>query len=130
MSDPRLALLVCTAFSISCAREHVALAGVKPSKVVTPAEQHAGAVGAALYSCVKGLPTATRRTYDPVWQQIRDARIGVGDRGVCVTAAALLNCNAGYPWYGVDRYLEDNPRETCQTLIAASDLSRAVRDSR
>ncbi len=122
------ALLVVSVLSVACAQERFVPVKVTPI-TVTSAQEHAGAVGGTLYHCVVKATPSTRRSFGPVWEQIRNARREVGDRGVCVQAAAYLACKAGDTWEHVDRYLELHPLETCGSLIAAADLSRDVRKS-
>lgn len=123
------ALFVASVLSAAgCVQERFVPVEVAPV-AVTASQSHAGAVGAALYQCIEQEKNneLIRDSYQPVWGQIKTARGEVGDHATCVTAAALLACNSGDMWYGVDHYLEAH-NETCAGLIVAADRSRAERD--
>ncbi len=129
--SPLPGLILVGALSVGCTQERFVPATFTPI-VVSQADEHNAAVGMALYSCLERRKESPsfKATFNNVWAEIKKAGEEVGDRKVCVTAAALLACDGADIWMGVDRYLEQNPRETCATLIIKVDDLRAVRELR
>lgn len=132
------ALLVVGVLSAGCVqRMEPAVLAAAPMPalltVLTPEHEHDAAIGKALYTCVHHQTNNPRlfHSFDMVWREIQVGRDFAGVTGAaCVPSAALIACQEGETWEGVDKYFQAHKAETCTTVADIVDRTRAAERGR